>query len=43
MLFAAPVWALKMFVVVKKEGLVQKVEKNVWEINLLGQKMVGLV
>ena len=43
MLFVVPVWGLKKFVIVKKEGLVPKVEKNVWEIKLPCQKMVGLV
>ena len=47
MFVAALGWALQELVIelviVKNEVLVLKVEKNVWEIKVLGQKMVGLV
>ena len=43
MFVAALGWALQELVIVKNEVLVLKVEKNVWEIKVHGQKMVGLV
>ena len=43
MFVAAQGWALRELVIVKKEVMVLKVEKNVWGIKVLGQKMVGLV
>ena len=43
MFVAALGWALQELIIVKNEVLVLKVEKNVWEIKVLGQKMVGLV
>ena len=43
MFVAALGWALRELVIVKKEVVVLKVEKNVWGIKILGQQMVGLV
>ena len=43
MFVAALGWDLKELVIVRKEVMVLKVEKNVWGIKILGQQMVGLV